>query len=147
MLYAYDTFLQEVVPSELAAQNCADEPYRYECACCGEEVCHSIETTGAACQIALNVYDEAAELKQIEVTMLDSEGRRVYTDSTMLKVTVENGKLIGIENGDVADVTDYSSKMRRAYRGQLIIYAIADKNAAEAMKVTVEGTQVKPASI
>lgn len=115
--------------------------------CCGEEVCHSIETTGAACQIALNVYDEAAELKQIEVTMLDSEGRRVYTDSTMLKVTVENGKLIGIENGDVADVTDYSSKMRRAYRGQLIIYAIADKNAAEAMKVTVEGTQVKPASI
>ena len=38
MLYAYDTFLQEVVSSELAAQNCADEPYRYECACCGEEV-------------------------------------------------------------------------------------------------------------
>lgn len=38
MLYAYDTFLQEVVPSELAAQNSADEPYRYECACCGEEV-------------------------------------------------------------------------------------------------------------
>lgn len=38
MLYAYDTFLQEVVSSELAAQNSADEPYRYECACCGEEV-------------------------------------------------------------------------------------------------------------
>ncbi len=38
MLYAYDTFLQEVVPSELAAQNSADETYRYECACCGEEV-------------------------------------------------------------------------------------------------------------
>lgn len=38
MLYAYDAFLQEVVSSELAAQNSADEPYRYECACCGEEV-------------------------------------------------------------------------------------------------------------
>lgn len=115
--------------------------------CCGEEVSHTIETTGAACQIALNVYDEAAELKQIEVTMLDSEGRRVYTDSTMLKVTVENGKLLGIENGDLADVTDYTSDMRRAYRGQLIIYAVADKNAEEKMKVSVQGPQVRPASI
>jgi len=38
MLLAYDTFLQSIVSSELAAQNSSDEPYRYECACCGEEV-------------------------------------------------------------------------------------------------------------
>lgn len=38
MLIAYDTFLQTIVKADLAAQNGADEPYRYECACCGEEV-------------------------------------------------------------------------------------------------------------
>lgn len=38
MLLAYDTFLQSIVSSELAAQNSSDEPYRYECASCGEEV-------------------------------------------------------------------------------------------------------------
>lgn len=38
MLLAYDTFLQSIVSSDLAAQNSSDEPYRYECACCGEEV-------------------------------------------------------------------------------------------------------------
>ena len=38
MLLAYDTFLQSIVSSELAAKNGSDEPYRYECACCGEEV-------------------------------------------------------------------------------------------------------------
>lgn len=38
MLFAYDTFLQSVVPADLAAQNSSDDPYRYECACCGEEV-------------------------------------------------------------------------------------------------------------
>lgn len=38
MLFAYDTFLQSIVPSDLATQNSTDEPYRYECACCGEEV-------------------------------------------------------------------------------------------------------------
>ena len=116
-------------------------------AACGAEVVHSLETTGCACQMALNVFDEAAELKQIEVTMLDSEGRRVYTDSTMLRVTVENGKLLGLENGDLADVTDYTSNMRRAYGGQLLIYAVADKNVDAPMKVTVQGQQIRTAAI
>ncbi len=35
---AYDTILQSEVSAELAAQNGGFEPYRYECACCGEEV-------------------------------------------------------------------------------------------------------------
>lgn len=115
--------------------------------CCGKEISHCLETTGCACQMDLSVFDENADLKQIEVTMLDSEGRRVYTDSTMLLVTVENGKLLGIENGDLADVTDYTSNMRRAYRGQLIIYAVADKNAEGEMKVTVQGQNIKTAAI
>lgn len=38
MRFAYDTFLQSIVSSDLAAQNSSDEQYRYECACCGEEV-------------------------------------------------------------------------------------------------------------
>lgn len=38
MLIAYDAFLQSIVKADSAAQNSANEPYRYECACCGEEV-------------------------------------------------------------------------------------------------------------
>jgi len=38
MLKAYDTMLQSEVPADLAAQSGGFEPYRYECACCGEEV-------------------------------------------------------------------------------------------------------------
>ena len=113
----------------------------------GTVISHSIETTGCACQMDIKVFDESSWLKQIEVTMLDSEGRRVYTDTSMLYVTVENGKLIGIENGDQADVTDYSSPARRAYRGQLLIYAVADENAKEAMKITVKGPQIRTTTI
>jgi beta-galactosidase/beta-glucuronidase len=109
----------------------------------GTVVAHSIETTGCACQMDVKVFDEAAALKQIEVTLLDSEGRRVYTDTTMLHVTVENGKLLGIENGDQADVTDFSFPARRAFRGQLLIYAVADEAAAEPMKITISGPQIK----
>jgi len=38
MLKAFDTILQSEVSAELAALNGGFEPYRYECACCGEEV-------------------------------------------------------------------------------------------------------------
>ena len=38
MRKAYDTILQSEVSAELAARNGGFEPYRYECACCGEEV-------------------------------------------------------------------------------------------------------------
>ena len=113
----------------------------------GEVISHTIETTGCACQMSANVFDESASLKQIEVTMLDSEGRRVYTDSTQLFVTVENGKLVGIENGDQGDVTDYSSTTRRAFHGQLLIYAVADEEACEKMSVTVKGPQIKSITV
>jgi hypothetical protein len=38
MRKAYDTILQSEVSAVLAVQNGGFEPYRYECACCGEEV-------------------------------------------------------------------------------------------------------------
>ena len=38
VLQAFDTLLQRTVEAELAAKNRIDEPFRYECLCCGEEV-------------------------------------------------------------------------------------------------------------
>ena len=38
MRKAFDTFLLSEVPADLAAKDCSFEPYRYECANCGEEV-------------------------------------------------------------------------------------------------------------
>jgi len=38
MRKAYDTILQSEVSADLAAKSGGFEPYRYECACCGEEV-------------------------------------------------------------------------------------------------------------
>ena len=38
MRKAYDTFLQSEVSADLAATSGGLEPYRYECAHCGEEV-------------------------------------------------------------------------------------------------------------
>ena len=110
-------------------------------------VTHSLISTGSACQMQLLTYPfPGSTLKQIEVTMCDAKGNRVYHDSTMLQVTVENGRLIGLENGDLADVTDYTSTSRRTYHGQLLIYA-KSLDPSKKMTIQVQGEQIKKANI
>lgn len=126
-------------------------------------VTDTLYTTGCACQLQLQVWkdeesqsaseeDESAllyagrKLYQIEVTLQDCYGRRVYSDSTPLHIAVENGRLLGIENGDLSDVTEYSASYRRAYRGQLLIY-VTSLDDAEEITVQVTGESIRPACI
>lgn len=115
-------------------------------------VSHTLYTTGCACQMNVQVWQDnltqAGEkpLHQIEVTMLDTDGHRVYTDTTMLRVTVENGRLLGLENGDLADVTEYTANYRRAYRGQLLIYVTALEDT-EPVTVRITGDNVKQSTL
>lgn len=111
---------------------------------------HSIYTTGIACDAQLQLWEDNAastdDLLQIEVTMADSQGHRVFTDSSILQVSVENGKLIGLENGDLADVTEYTATYRKTHRGQLLIYVSRAHNN-HPTTVTVQGEHIKPATI
>jgi hypothetical protein len=66
----------------------------------------------------------------------------VYGDSTMLEVNVENATLLGIENGDLSDVTEYSQNRRRCYKGQLIVYVLCDKENNGKKKVTITGENI-----
>ena len=94
-------------------------------------VSHSLYTTLTACYMEIQEYVLSKEvmkiitdvvgyynpIHQLEVTMLDGNGRRVYHDSSLLTVTIQNGTLLGIENGDLADVTEYTANYRRVYNG------------------------------
>ncbi len=112
---------------------------------------HTLMTTGCACSAALQVWkgtihhEAHQDLYQLEITMQDAQGNRVYTDSTMLHLTVDNGKLLGLENGDLADNTEYSAPYRRAYRGQLLAYIQATSN--EPVTVTVQGDGIEQCSV
>ena len=56
---------------------------------------------------------------------------RVCHDATPAHCDSRERNTAGLENGDLADTTEYSANYRRAYRGQLIIYA-ADNEATSA---------------
>jgi hypothetical protein len=105
------------------------------------------------CAVSMAIRDFVCDLKrygiensglhQFEVTLIDRHGNRVYDGSTMLDVNVENGVLLGIENGDLADMNDYSFNRRRCYHGQLVVYALGDVYSDKKLKVTISGENLK----
>jgi beta-galactosidase len=118
-----------------------------------------LETTKASCAIELSLwkdkYDnqyndkflyDGIDIEQIEVIVADAQGRRVVEDSTMMLVTVRGpGALLGIENGDLADVTDYSAPYRRACEGRMLIYV---QRAGEGeIAIIVQGDGLKNAML
>ena len=119
-------------------------------AVCGETEC-SIRTAGKAAQLSAKVWstedtvdrvdqiekaDEAiangkeeetvqkasvVEVMQIEVSLTDKNGVLAAED---LKITAEviGGILLGLENGDLADLTPYHESHRKTHNGRLIVY-------------------------
>lgn len=67
-------------------------------------------------------------IAQIEVTVTDGHGVPVPTSSERIHVSVEGaGTLLGIDNGDQADNTEYTASYRAAYRGRLLVYVRAGR--------------------
>lgn len=107
-----------------------------------------LETVGAPCRLAMQVYElpentVPEEIFQIEVSVLDGMGRPVVTDSSRIRVDVSGGTLIGLESGDIADCTEYTSPMRHAYHGRLLIFC--RKSGESPMTVTAEAEAFTPA--
>jgi hypothetical protein len=62
--------------------------------------------------------EEEAEIIQVEVQLRDGMGREVNNTEAVLQVAVEGKgmQLLGIENGNLADNTDYTAWYRRTCR-------------------------------
>ena len=127
-----------------------------------QNISHALYSAGAACQIQTDIYridqntpkenmtyvskfTSTLPLYQIAVSLSDFNGNPSYQASTMLQIEVTNGRLIGLENGDLSDVTEYSSNSRRAYHGQLMVYVLAD--SAQGTTITIRGEMLKTKTV
>lgn len=77
---------------------------------------------------------------QVECELLDGLQNRASNDS-VVHVEVENGELLGIENGNLADITSYSDNYRATYQGQLIVYIKG--NSETVMTLHSEGVKTQ----
>lgn len=113
----------------LEKEGCTEWRFAYEPgvlkAVCGEAEC-SIQTAGKAVELSANVWHaeetiNKEEVMQIEVSLTDENGVLAAED---LEITAEviGGTLLGLENGDLADLTPYCEAHRKTHNGRLIVY-------------------------
>lgn len=95
----------------------------------GKEVSvQSLETTGAAAAIQAKAYQHELikkknAVQQIEVFITDQQGRQIYNPGNAISVKVEGAAaLLGIENSDLSDTTDYRASIKKIVNGPLIVY-------------------------
>ncbi len=94
----------------------------------GAEVSASITTAGEPAAIQLNPDRETVragsrDFIQLEAVLLDSKGIPVINNDRELSFKVSgDAQLMGIENGDIADLTPYTSESRKTCGGRLIAY-------------------------
>lgn len=88
------------------------------------EISCSLTTANAPSAIVLHNWDDSAkDIIQVEVSVTDDNGITVPDASLLLKAHIwGGGELLGIENGNLADNTPYSSSARNTLHGRLIIY-------------------------
>ncbi|MDR1128662.1 MAG: DUF4982 domain-containing protein [Treponema sp.] len=76
--------------------------------------------------------DGGYRIAQVEVEALDQNNCLCTAASNMVHVSVTGpGKLLGIENGDIADCDAYAAPRRRLYRGRLIVYVLIKTGVQE----------------
>lgn len=129
-----------------------------------ETVTDTLFTNGAPCDLKLKNWQPSKDLislnseyvnsillndglilKQIEVTVTDGNEQPCLTDSTLLSISLEGGSLLGLENGNLSDLRDYTSSLRRTYNGKLLIYAAVPHDGQAVL--TVSGGCLKARSL
>ena len=115
----------------------------------------SLQTVSAPCALSLHCWQQPEDspvlpaedpILQLEVTVTDRDGNYCSMDASMIDVSVQDGQLLGIENGDVSDCTAYTAACRRAHQGRLILYVKRNK-LQNPVTVTVSSEMLRSASL
>jgi len=81
---------------------------------------------GDAEKLALT-HTTVGELTFTEITALDAKGNPVENATNRVTVTVENGELLGTDNGDSTDYDQYKGRSRRLFSGKLLVISRGTK--------------------
>jgi len=113
--------------------------------CAGE-----VRTAGAPARVALTVdrttlTTTPGEVAHVAFAVLDESGVQVPTADNRIGFTVEGGRLLVVDNGDLRDHTPYRSPEWRAYRGQGL--AVVRGDAPGRLRVTAVGEGLQGASV
>lgn len=107
----------------------------------GKEYTDSIITNGEAVSLDTKAFDSVdternIRLVQIETLLKDADDNVIEDNDRQVDFEVIGGELLGIENGDIKDLTSYCSASRNTLAGKLIAYIRATPDAKIEVKIT-----------
>jgi beta-galactosidase len=110
----------------------------------GKEVVTRILTTGAPHAIRLSVDRDRIEadpsdVSHIKVEIVDSNGHVVPTADNLVKFEVTGADLIGVESGNMADLSLTKAPERKAFNGLCLAIVQAEKAGNITVKATAAG--------
>jgi len=111
----------------------------------------TVETTGVPARLAAEAGNatlaaDGEDVAYVDCTVLDAAGRTVPRTRLPVTVRVEGpGELVGLENGDEADMTWFRSPVRNAFNGRLSAVVRAKKDARGNLTVVFTAEGLAPA--
>ena len=115
-------------------------------------VTEEVATAGDPSAITLTVDRDTIradrrDVSHVTVTIVDAHGR-MYPDAES-EITFEiqgEGRLIGVDNGDMSNMEDYKSKQKRAFHGMCLAIVQSTANSGQ-IRVTASSPGLRPATI
>ncbi len=90
---------------------------------------------GEAEQLAISL-EHQSELSFAAITALDGNGTPVENANRLVRVKVQGGELLGLDNGNSADNTPYQQDTRGMFSGKLL--AVIRRDAGQELQVSAE---------
>lgn len=96
-------------------------------------------------EVACDLFSDSKEpdyVYQIEISLKDKDGRIIRSNDRDVTVTVDGpGKFLGIDNGNLSDLTDMQSPVKSTFLGQAIAYV--KRTAPGDIKVSIKVSSIR----
>lgn len=109
-----------------------------------------IRTAGAPARLRATVdrpsfKAEPGDVAHITVEVLDAEGNICPITDNLVHFSVQGGRLIGVENGNMQDLGSVKASSRKAWSGLCLGIVAADRRGE--VRVTVESDGLEPSTV
>jgi len=110
----------------------------------GKQYTERVVTTGDPASIRLSVdrdviFDRPSDVAHITAEVVDKDGNVVPDAENLIKFNVGTARIIGVESGNMADLSSTKSSQRKAYGGMCLAIVQADKAGNYTVTATSEG--------
>ena len=110
----------------------------------GKECTYRVVTAGEPAQIRLStdqnkIMADPSDVAHITVEILDKDGNIVPTADNLVKFEVDGAKIIGVESGNMRDLSSPKAKERKAFNGLCMAIVQSEKPGKVTVKAVSEG--------